>query len=125
MNEIDLQGNVIYAHKTDLKQKKDETTSEKKKDTKKFCLTEENKDSLKDILSNQDFENIEKYLQELEAFLFLILRFFKKNRGDKNKSLEIVIPSPEDKDERRKIHETIRNNLKLFESETVIFPKNC
>lgn len=78
MNEIDLQGNVIYVHKTDLKQKKDEPISEKKNDTKTFKLTMENKEALKGILGNQDIENIEAYLQELEAFSILIVIIFKK-----------------------------------------------
>lgn len=51
---------------------------------------------------------------------YLISKLFFINSGDKNKSLQIEIDCPEDKDDRKKIHDSIRNNLSLFDSKTVI-----
>ena len=123
VNEIYLQGNTVYVHKIDYKQKNEEQILEKKQKKEIFELTNENKEALSNYLEKKDLEKIEIYLQELEAFFFLIIYifiYFYANSGDKNKSMEIEIPSPDDKEERRKIHETIRNNLKLFDSETVL-----
>ena len=43
--------------------------------------------------------------------------------GDKGKSLDIIIPSPEDKEKRKEIHEIVKKHLAIFDSETVPFSR--
>ena len=64
VNEIDLQGNVIYTKKPEVDEKK--PIEHKKKKEEKFELSEENKLALVEIIGKENLEKVELYLEELE-----------------------------------------------------------
>lgn len=73
MNEIDLQGNVVYAHKIEFDSKqeeeklKKEKEEAKEKEKEKFVLSNDQKNALMGLLDKNQIEKIEIYLSEFES----------------------------------------------------------
>lgn len=103
VNEIDLKGEIVKPVRlTEYNQ----AAEEKKDQDEEIKISEENAKALKTVMGQEEFENFEKFLEEV-------------NYSKATKSVSYITKCPDDKNTRKTLHQTIRAISPKFDSETL------